>query len=77
MGNPIRLHWVGWSPKVKQVVRLGRSLGILSSCEGVGIHRIGARAFSTLEGYASRNRETELAFPRCAGKRTATVPVLV
>src|ERR1700738_593641 len=25
--------------------------------------RYGARAFSTLEGYASRNRETELAFP--------------
>jgi len=24
--------------------------------------RYGARAFSTLEGYASRNRETELAF---------------
>jgi hypothetical protein len=26
-----------------------------------GINRYGARAFSTLEGYAGRNRETELA----------------
>jgi hypothetical protein len=26
-------------------------------------YRYGARAFSTKEGYASRNRETELAFP--------------
>jgi len=26
-------------------------------------YRYGARAFSTREGYASRNRETELAFP--------------
>ena len=28
------------------------------------MNRYGARAFSTLEGYASRNCETELAFPQ-------------
>ena len=38
--------------------------------------RYGARAFSTLEGYASRNRETELA-PGFEDGTTATVPVLV
>jgi hypothetical protein len=27
------------------------------------MNRYGVRAFSTLEGYADRNRETELAFP--------------
>ena len=33
--------------------------------ERVGrMSRYGARAFSTLEGYASRNCETELAFPQ-------------
>ena len=31
-----------------------------------GANRYGARAFSTLEGYACRNRETELASPRRA-----------
>jgi hypothetical protein len=41
------------------------------------MHRIGVRAFSTLEGYAGRNRETELALPGKSGKRTATVPGLV
>jgi hypothetical protein len=40
--------------------------------------RYGARAFFTLKGYASRNRETELAFPEIfPRKRTATVVVLV
>ena len=39
--------------------------------------RYGVRAFSTLEGYAGRNRETELAFPARSGKRPATVPVFV
>jgi hypothetical protein len=38
--------------------------------------RYGVRAFSTLEGYAGRNRETELAFQKMR-KRPATVPVLV
>jgi hypothetical protein len=37
--------------------------------------RYGARAFFTLKGYASRNRETELPSP--TGGRTATVVVLV
>jgi hypothetical protein len=41
-----------------------------------GANRYGARAFSTLEGYAGRNPETELAFQRI-WKRPATVPVLV
>jgi hypothetical protein len=41
-----------------------------------GTYRIGVRAFSTLEGYAGRNPETELAFLKMR-KRTATVPVLV
>jgi hypothetical protein len=40
------------------------------------MNRYGARAFSTLEGYAGRNRETELAFLRI-WKRSATVPVFV
>jgi hypothetical protein len=42
-----------------------------------GAIRIGARAFSTLEGYAGRNRETELASPGNSGERPTTVPVLV
>ena len=33
-----------------------------------GINRIGARAFSTLEGYVGRNRETELALPAKSGE---------
>jgi len=33
-----------------------------------GIHRIGARAFSTLEGYVGRGRETELALPAKSGE---------
>ena len=33
--------------------------------------------FSTLEGYASRNRRNGVGFSRNAGKRPATVPVLV
>jgi hypothetical protein len=41
-----------------------------------GTIRYGVRAFSTLEGYAGRNRETELAFLGI-WKRPATVPVLV
>ena len=41
-----------------------------------GTIRYGVRAFSTLEGYAGRNRETELAFPQI-WKRPITVPVLV
>jgi len=41
------------------------------------MNRYGARAFSTLEGYAGRNRETELALTARAGKRPATVVVLV
>ena len=42
------------------------------------INRYGARAFSTLGGYASRNRETELAFHHeRRWKRATTVPVLV
>ena len=32
------------------------------------VHRYGVRAFSTLEGYADRNRETELAFLEYCGK---------
>jgi hypothetical protein len=39
--------------------------------------RYGVRAFSTLEGYAGRNRETELASPVKTGKRPITVPVFV
>ena len=38
--------------------------------------RYGVRAFSTLEGYAGRNRETELAFLGI-WKRPATVVGLV
>jgi hypothetical protein len=43
------------------------------------LNRYGARAFSTSEGYASRNRETELASLEfdIRGIRTATVAVLV
>ena len=33
-----------------------------------GANRYGVRAFSTLEGYADRNRETELALPAKSGK---------
>jgi hypothetical protein len=46
-----------------------------------GTIRYGVRAFSTLEGYAGRSRETESAFPKDLEvkiwKRPATVPVLV
>jgi hypothetical protein len=43
------------------------------------IFRYGARAFSTLEGYASRNRETELAsgLVLMGLGRAATVAILV
>ena len=42
------------------------------------MNRYGVRAFSTLEGYAGRNRETELALTaQEAGKRPATVMVFV
>jgi hypothetical protein len=41
------------------------------------MNRYGVRAFSTLEGYADRNRETELAFSGLKEERPATVPVFV
>ena len=41
-----------------------------------GTYRYGVRAFSTLEGYAGRNPETELAFQEI-WKRPATVLALV
>jgi hypothetical protein len=47
--------------------------------EGRGnVDRIGARAFSTSEGYAGRNRRNGVGLNRLiAGKRAATVAVLV
>jgi len=39
-----------------------------------GANRIGARAFFTLEGYAGRNRETELALPAICGETPSHRP---
>ena len=52
------------------------SPGMALILQRAGANRYGVRAFSTLEGYAGRNRETELAFPQI-WKRPITVPVLV
>ena len=52
------------------------SPGMALILQRAGTIRYGARAFSTLEGYAGRNRETELAFPQI-WKRPITVQVLV
>ena len=57
------------------------SPGMALILQRAGTIRYGVRAFSTLEGYAGRNRETESAFPKDLEvkiwKRPATVPVLV
>ena len=83
MGNPSGSN--GWEPILKaratrpEAVRPGavnrpdKSLKRLFSCGGLGTNRYGARAFSTLEGYAGRNRETESAFS-ATGQENARPP---
>jgi hypothetical protein len=61
----------GWNQSAGQVPESALFL------RRAGANRYGARAFSTLEGYAGRNRETELALSAKAEKRPATVPVFV
>ena len=46
---------VSWSDKLQKS---------LFSCQGQGQYRIGVRAFSTLEGYAGRNRRNGVGFAR-------------
>jgi hypothetical protein len=52
------------------------SPGMALILQRAGANRYGVRAFSTLEGYAGRNPETELAFQEI-WKRPATVLALV
>ena len=54
------------------------SPGMALILQRAGANRYGARAFSTLEGYAGRNWRNGAGFARWkAGKRAATVPVFV
>ena len=75
MGNPGRRHRAGLVPEVRQAFTgLDGPRSSSHLAEGTGppatdfrrwggeTYRIGVRAFSTLEGYAGRNRETESAF---------------
>jgi hypothetical protein len=61
MGNSSGSNGASWSPgQVKLTGQIGpRSSSLLA---GAGIHRIGARAFSTLEGYAGRKRRNGVGF---------------
>ena len=74
-----RMAWAGIEPQNRRGCRsLHRPEVALFLRRAWDRNRIGARAFSTLEGYAGRNRRNGVGFPRLgAVKRTATVPVLV
>jgi hypothetical protein len=51
-------------PTVRRICPAGQAPKSLFSCEGQGQYRIGVRAFSTLEGYAGRNRRNGVGFSR-------------
>jgi hypothetical protein len=70
-GGCVWARWPGdrW-PELMPRARSGHPArqipGIALFLRRAGANRYGARAYSTLEGYAGRNRETELASPRRA-----------
>ncbi len=64
MGNPARRQLARVSPRPGAVYLARQVPGIALFLRRAGTYRYGARAFSTLEGYAGRNPETELAPPR-------------
>jgi hypothetical protein len=79
------IPWPGAVGLARQVPESALFLPRAAGVPGTGLrrwggetNRYGARAFSTLEGYAGRNWRNGAGFARWkAGKRAATVPVFV
>ncbi len=73
---PVRqqLTQAGFEVRPSGLARHVPGMALLLRRAGARQYRYGACAFSTLEGYAGRNRETELAFPACCGKTPSHRP---